>query len=342
MNKLGCSFLESGINFDLNMVSDCCISHNDGRGLPVLIKNYYGDPIDWEMLFDIKAKRIARQKDQTIYDCLGCYHLAEYKYTDERKISDFHFSHCRSCNARCIYCSEEYSGNNRNYNTYPIIKDLIEKGYYKAGGEATFQGGEPTLMHNFEELVQLFIENGTTVRIHTSGIKYSPIIEEALKKNKGSVVISLDSGTNKTYKKIKQVDCFSKVCETIKNYSIANKDNLIIKYIIIPGINDNIREIDKFFILMNNYGVKTVAIDIEVQYARKYNNKNVSPHIFLLVDYFEKRTQETGINLLTYSFISYVLKNREIKKSLLIKNNFLYTLYICTKNDKKKNIIYRR
>ncbi len=342
MNKLGCSFLESGINFDLNMVSDCCISHNDGRGLPILIENYYGEDIDWGKLFDIKAKRIACQKEQTIYDCEGCYHLAEYKYSDERKISDFHFSHCRSCNARCIYCSKEYSGNNRNYNTYPIIKDLIEKGYYKTGGEATFQGGEPTLMHNFEELVQLFIENGTTVRIHTSGIKYSPIIEEALKKNKGSVVISLDSGTNKTYKKIKQVDCFDMVCETIKNYSKANNDNVIVKYIIIPGVNDNIFEINKFFKLMKNFGIKTIAMDLEVQYARKYNNKDVSNHIFLLADYFEELAKKYNFNLLTYSFISYVLQNRKTKKSLLIKNNFLYTLYVCTQNDKKKNIIYRR
>ena len=342
MNSLGCSFLESGINFDLNMVSDCCISHNDGRGLPILIENYHGEAIDWEKLFDTKAKRIACQKEQTIYDCEGCYHLTEFKFSDERKISDFHFSHCRLCNARCIYCSDEYSGDNKNYNTYPIIKDLIEKGYYKSGGEATFQGGEPTLMHNFEELVHLFIENGTKVRIHSSGIKYSPIVEDALKRDKGSVVISLDSATSKTYKTIKQVDCFNKVCETIKNYSKANNDNVIVKYIIIPGVNDNTFEINKFFKLMKNFGIKTIAMDLEVQYARKYNNKDVSNHIFLLADYFEELAKKYNFNLLTYSFISYVLQNRKIKKSLLIKNNFLYILYVCTQNDKKKNIIYRR
>ena len=56
MNNLGCLFLEEGINFDLNMVSDCCIMHNDGRGLPILLENYHGELIDWEKLFDIKAK----------------------------------------------------------------------------------------------------------------------------------------------------------------------------------------------------------------------------------------------------------------------------------------------
>lgn len=342
MNNLGCIFLESGINFDLNTVSDCCISHNDGRGLPVLIKNYNGESIDWEALFDIKAKRIACQKEETIYDCEGCYHLGEYKFTDERKISDFHFSHCRLCNAKCIYCSDEYSRMDRNYNTYPIIKDLIEKGYYKSGGEATFQGGEPTLMQNFDELIHLFTENGTVVRVHTSAIKYSSTVEEALRLNNGSVIISLDSGFDKTYKRIKQVDCFSKVCETIQKYANANVDNVIIKYIIIPGINDNLREIDAFFALMKRFEIKNVAMDLEVQYARKHDNRNVSKHIFLLSDYFEKKAANLGINLLTYSFISYVLKNRTIKKSSLIKNKFLYGLYICTQNDKEKNLIYRR
>lgn len=342
MNNLGCVFLESGINFDLNTVCDCCISHNDGRGLPILLENYHGEQIDWEKLFEVKAKRIACQKEKTIYDCEGCYHLGEYKFTEERKISDFHFSHCRLCNAKCIYCSDEYSGGNLNYNTYPVIKDLIEKGYYKAGGEATFQGGEPTVMQNFDELVHLFTEHGTTIRVHTSAIKHSQTVEEALRQNKGSVVISLDSGSSKTYKKIKQVDRFNNVIDTITKYANANKDNVIIKYIIVPGINDNIKEIDMFFNLMKKLGIKTVALDLEVQYARKHENKNVSKHIFLLIDYFEKMAKELDIKVLIYSFISYVIKNRSIPKSKLIHSKFLYVWYLSMQTEKDKNIIYKR
>ena len=342
MNKLGCLFLEEGINFDLDMVSDCCIMHNDGRGLPILLENYHGGLIDWENLFDIKAKRVACQKEKTIYDCEGCYRLADYTFTGTRKISNFHFSHCRLCNAKCIYCSDVYSEGDRNYNTYPVIKDLIEKGYYKPGGEATFQGGEPTLMHNFDELVHLFVENGTIVRIHTSGIKYSLTVDEALQQNKGTVVISLDSGCAKTYKEIKQVDSFNIVCENIKKYAKANPDNIIIKYILVPGLNDSLKEIDNFLKLMKDFGIKTVALDIEVKYAMKYENKNVSNHIYLLVDYFENIAEKFGIKVITYSFLSYVLKNRKIKKSSLVKNKFVYGLYVHKHNDKTKNIMYKR
>lgn len=345
MNKLGCIFLESGINFDLNTVCDCCISHNDGRGLPVLINDYHGDLIDWNKLFETKANRIKAQLESTIYDCEGCYHLSDYNFTNEKKISEFHFSHCRVCNAKCIYCSDEYSGGNLNYNTYPVIKDLIEKGFYKPGGEATFQGGEPTLMQNFDELVDLFITNGTIVRIHSSAIKYSSTVETALSQNKGSVVISLDSASRETYKQIKQVDAFDIVCENIKKYRISaaqNAQNVIIKYIIIPGINDNIKEIDKFFKLMKKFDIRIIALDIEVQYARKYENKEVSPHIYLLYDYFEKHAAKYGIKLLVYSFLSYVIKNRNVKQSLFINNKFFFQLCLNKCNNKEKNIQYKR
>ncbi len=345
MNGKGCIFLEKGIDFEANKVCDCCISHNDGRGLPVLIDNYNGEPINWDEIFAIKEKRIAAQKDKTIYECENCYHLNDYKFTGERKISDFHFSHCRACNANCIYCSDEQSKGGVNYDTYAIIKDLIDKGLYQSGGEATMQGGEPTLMQNFDELVHLFTENGTNVRVHTSAIKYSPTTAEALSQNKGTVVISLDSGCKETYKRIKNVDAFDIVCENISKYiqaSQQNPQNVRIKYIIVPGVNDNIDEIDKFFNLMQKLGVKDIALDIEVSYARKYNNKDVSPHIFLLNDYFNKMANKLKINITIYSFLSYVLQNRNQKQTKLIDYKFLFKIYLNFKKDKTKDIIYRR
>ena len=342
MNAIGCSFLEYGINFDYDTVTDCCISHNDNRGLPILLKNYHGEVIDWEYLFSIKASRIEQQKQKTIYDCEGCYRLYDYKFTGEQKISEFHFSHCRACNAKCIYCSKEYSEGTKNYDTYPIIKDLIEKGYYKSGGEATFQGGEPTLMFHFDDLIELFIQNGTKVRIHSSAIRYSPTVYNALKINKGKVVISLDCAHKDVYKQIKQVDSYNHVVENIKKYSQANCENVIIKYIIIPGINDNLAEIDRFLELIKVFGITNIALDIEIQYARKYENKYVSEHIYLLVDYFLQKSSKIGVNVLIYSFLSYVLKNRQIKKFDRIPIKPLYSFLIKKYEDKSKNIKYKR
>lgn len=341
MQYQGCSFLEQGINFDYDTVTDCCILHHNNRGLPLLISNYHGEEIDWQKIFEIKEKRIKEQIKKTIFECEDCYRLGNYKFSFEKKISEFHFSHCRLCNAKCIYCSKEYSEGNINYDIYPIIKNLMESGFYKSGGEATFQGGEPTVMKHFDELIQLFITNGTKVRVHTSGIKYSNSVYEALIQNKGNAVISLDCGCNKTYKKIKQVNAFYSVIETIKAYSNANRNNIILKYIIIPGFNDNINEIDRFLAIVKKYNITNVALDIELKYAQKYNN-NVSPHIYMLVDYFIHKSEKMKRKVLIYSFLSYVLKNRNQSKSGFIKIKPIYKFLVARCNDTSKNIYYIR
>ena len=345
MNNTGCIFLEEGINFDCNKVMDCCISHNDGRGLPLLFEDYNGESINWDILFKKKEERIKKQKEETIYECEGCYHLSEYEFKGIKKISEFHFSHCRICNAKCIYCSDEHNSGEQNYSTYPIIKDLIDKGFYKSGGEATFQGGEPLLMKDFENLIELFNKYGTKIRVHSNGIKYSQAVADAIKNNDGHIVISIDSGTSTTYKKIKQVNSFNFVCENIKKYIDSagdNNENIIIKYVIVPGYNDSIREVNKFFELMQQFKIRNIAVDIEVTYARKNNNKDISNHIYILYDYFILKAAQCKIKLLTYSFITYVLRNRNFKQTPCLFNSFFYSLYLNFHKDRRKFVNYKK
>ena len=342
MEYNGCRWLDSAIHFERKFVSDCCKRPSIGSGMPKLIPDFNGGPIDWEKLFKIKHDRIKQQKEAIINECKGCEFLSDYEYKMEKKISDFQFSQCKLCNSRCVYCAPKGTFD-PGYNVYPIIKDLIEKGYYKPGGEAIFQGGEPTLMTNFEELVDLLASNGSRLRILTSAIKFSPKIEEYIAKDNCLVVISIDSGCRQTYKKVKLVDKFDVVCNNIEKYARAVKDpyNLMIKYIIVPGINDNIHEIDLFFKLMKKLNVKCVAIDIEDNYARVYNYKNVSPHIYLLYDYFIYLAKKNNMPDVThYAYIQYLVDLRTSKPSKLINYKFLYNLYAKLLNNKKKNIKY--
>ncbi len=344
MGHNGCRWLDSAINFDRHFVSDCCKKPSIGSGMPILIDNYNGEPIDWEELFKIKHERIKRQQVATIDECRGCEFPfeAEYEYKIEKKISDFQFSQCKLCNSKCLYCCPKGSYD-PGYNVYPVIKDLVDKGYYKPGGEAIFQGGEPTLMENFEELVDLLASNGSRLRILTSAIKFSPKIEEYLSKDKCLVVISIDSGCKETYEKVKLVDKFNIVCENIEKYAraVINPENVMIKYIIIPGVNDNLKEIELFFELMKKLHIKCVAVDIEDCYARKYDYKNISPHIYLIYDYFMYLAKKYKMyNVVHYAFIQYLIDCRKSKPSKLINNRFLYNLYIKLLTDKKKNLEY--
>lgn len=344
MNYKGCYWMEYCINFESDFISDCCVNHKDGKGRPVIFENYHGEPINWDDFFAKKEQRIAAQQEKDIDECECCHHLVNYEFKHEKKLADFQFSHCRICNAGCIYCGEDYCEGSVNYSTLPIIKDLIEKGYYKSGGEAIFQGGEPTLMLDFEELIDIFNQNGTNIRVLTNAIKYSPKVAEALQNNNCHIVISIDSGSKEVYKKVKRIDAFDSVCNSIQKYRQAavNPNSLVIKYVIIPGYNDTIEEIDNFFKLMKKFDIRSLALDIECRYSRKYDNKNISPHIFLLYDYFKKQADLNKMDVVLYAFMPYLITNRTIKEnSLFMRNKWLYNKYVNKNRDTSKNIQYK-
>lgn len=332
MNPKGCHFLEHGISFEHNDIYDCCISHRaDGYGMPLLIENYNGEAIDWDKIFEIKAERIKRQKEKTITECEGCAFLREYIFSEEKYISDIAINNFKLCNAKCIYCSDPFRSVKHSYKLYPIIKDLVDKNLFRPGNEITFQGGEPTLMPDFDNLVDLFVSQGANIRVHTSGIKYSKALESALSKGKAVIVISIDSGTRELYKKIKYVDKFDIVCENLRKYIKAltneNKDAVRLKYLITPGYNDSIEDVDSWLKLVKKLGIKYIAFDVELRYAAKNEQKYVSPHIYMLVDYMINRAEKLGLKYDIYSFLSYVLNEREFfKYKKIIKIKSLYKL----------------
>lgn len=348
MNKKGCELIQHGISFERNDVYDCCISHgSDNRGMPLLIKDYHGEAIDWDKIFEIKRERIKRQQQETIWECNGCYALTDYDFTDGDYISFIAFNQMKLCNSKCIYCGDDFRNVIKYYDVLPIIKDLIDKGKFRNTGEITFQGGEPTLIKNFDELLNLFIDLKTKIRIHSSGIKFSPAVRKGIKEGFVTIVISLDSGTNKVYEKIKKVKMFDKVIENIKKYAEVldenNKNNLRLKYVITPGYNDTIKDIDDWLKIIKKLKIKSIAMDIEVQYANKHNQKDVSPHIYMLMDYIKYKAEQMKLDFITYSFAIYVLNERKFfKHQNLIKYGPLYsllTLFYRNKNQ-QKNVKY--
>ncbi len=310
-----CLFMEHGLSFELNTLYDCCIFHHKNKGMPILIKDYNGEMIDWETIFKIKEERIEKQKIKTIDECEGCYMLSQVPFEHKRYISQIAFNHIKLCNCRCIYCGDDFRLNPDYYDVLPVIKDLFEKGYFNPNGEITFQGGEPTLMRGFEDLLEIFIKSGTKIRIHSSGIKYSHTIKQAIDKGLATIVISLDCGEKALYQKIKRVSCFDKTCENIKLYTqnIPNdfRNNVRVKYIVIPGYNDSVEDVDKFFDKIRELNVFSVAFDMENQYSNA--NIEVSPHINLLFDYLQYCAKKYNLHYIIYSFAGYVIKERKIK-----------------------------
>ena len=132
----------------------------------------------------------------------------------------------------------------------PILTALKEKNLLR---HTTFDivGGECTEYENgkLEDIVKFAMDGDYWLHFFSSGIFYSEVIADAMKKSRANIVVSVDSGTKETYEKIKRVKTFDKVWENMAKYSRAgvqddfcNKGYVILKYIIIPKVNDSLEE----------------------------------------------------------------------------------------------------
>ena len=96
------------------------------------------------------------------------------------------------------------------------------------------------------------------------------------------------------YKKIKCVDKFDILWANIEKYAKAqcNTNQVQLKYIIIPNVNDKKEYIKEFVDRVREVGVKKILIDIEMWWYRNNNNEENIKKIFELVKYMEEYIAE--------------------------------------------------
>ena len=301
---ISCKWLESGVCFDNGVygsnVKLCCYMSAPGGGNTMIFEDYHGSKINWEEFFRIKREyREIQKRGETVAGCVGCVFLEEQDWLQEDYIDNIIFDHFTKCNCCCTYCYTEEDKKRYNtlktYNIYPIVKEMFDKKIIRRGGAIGFGGGEPTILPEFDKLISLFLKNGFyDMRVPSSGIKYSRVIEKGISTGQLSVVISIDSSSRETYKKIKQIDAFNKVCANLKKYAKAQRRtfNVISKYIIIPEVNDNKEEIDNWlkFNKENNIGI--IVIDIENSWLTKYRNEGPDERIIDLIKYVKRKAWE--------------------------------------------------
>ncbi len=229
-------------------------------------------------------------------------------------------------------------------NVLRTVKELIKQNKFRNTGEITFQGGEPTILKEFSQLLELFIEKDSKVRVHSSGIIFSRAVREGIKKGCVTVVISPDSASKNIYKTIKRVDKSDKVWANIRHYRRRLKDVrrflVKVKYIIIPGINDTFDEVSLFLDKIKKFDIKSVIVDIEYTYANT-NTNNISPHVYILMDYIEHFCRINNIAYELYDSALYADKSRTFKKTDVFTSDELKKLIEKHKNDNlQKNIKY--
>lgn len=300
MKYTSCIHLEHGITFYSTSVQICCISSHPGGGDIVQIPDYKGELIDWKDFFEQRNKMRTAIRGGVIPEkCTGCYYLKENDWNTDDYIDEVLIGHFTYCNCNCIYCYTEkdkkFFNSNKTYNVYPVIKDMIEKGVLSKNAVITFGGGEPTILTEFEELVHMLLDYDVkNIRIHSDGIKYSPAIEKGLKLGKITLITSVDSGSKEVYEQVKQVPCFDKVWNNLAKYAKTKNGLIRTKYVLIPGVNDSLREVKQWLKKTAEAGVYNIAFDIEDNWFKE-NRENIPQYIYVVCDFVFECFRQYGI-----------------------------------------------
>ncbi len=318
---LDCHLLKHSIHFFYDEIRACCANVKG----PVFYSDYNkmkNIDLDWKYIYK-ERKKYANEinsifsKEPYPKCCKGCSEIISSCKNIPLKnfpnvVDRIYIQNYMSCNAKCTYCAFGYVERGLKYEVLPIINSMIKNNVLSKNTLVYMSGGEITISPEFEDLFSTLINYlFSQIEIFTSGIKYSKSIEDAFKKNRCRLLISLDSSTPETYKKIKQVDCFDKIVDNIKNYISASgynaKNNITMKYILVDGVNDNIHELANFINLVKELGIVNIRLDVDcVKY--KFEDKEIVPeYYFDLYKEFNKLASEANLKVQTYAQVDAIL-----------------------------------
>ena len=322
---VSCNCIEHEVVLDLKNTVRHCSNHNHNFGGRPLIYDYFdGNGLTKEDFFRRKWEFRKMFREGNVPEpCRECIHLIKKEWSDDNFINFILLTPWSECNSSCIYCpsvrDEDILHNTKKYDVYSVVKYMMENDIFIPETIFDFAGGEPTLYERFDDILELIFEKGyKNVVIHTNGIKFSPMIAKLLNHDKCKIVISIDSGNREIYKKIKQVDKFYTVRETLRKYSMAQakkKNALRVKYILNPTINDENENITEFLDMCQSMGIRSVILNLDFNWIEKNTElarrqkdlprsaDNTTLKLYDLIDFTKTEARKRGITTSLYGEI---------------------------------------
>lgn len=333
MKYKSCRLLEHGIYFYHDpgtqklIAGHCCNTDNlDFKDRLYLYFDLKNEALNWDYIFNEKRK-LRENAKKGIYpnQCEECFELTEREWDDDDYINHLTAGHIMKCNSRCIYCPTgripEWHNREQEVDLFPVINDLTKRNLLKYNGSLRFVGGEPTLIKEFDALVDLFSKNNVPeIYVPTSGIRLSKSLCSAIKKaESAAIVISVDSGKKETFEKIKGTKFFDLVHKNIKTYlnSAREKNFVISKFILFTNYNDRTEEIKLWLKNCKNIGLVEVQFDSEhsVSSSEQCENKKYVNRTVKMLKFAEKEAAKYNINVT--SFLAFMNRAKRIYQSQL-------------------------
>lgn len=244
--RLGCHDLETTIKFRSKRIFVRCYWRRPG------IDRSHDMAEDLRKFGEFRKTLITNINAGKETPCMGCENLRLGWYLKERALTDVQLSESDEysfCNLNCCYCFNKARNKKFDSNKLPDSDEQLEALEYISKNrnyqqlELQFSTGEITVHPHRARLLELFWQYQTL--LFTNAVVFNQQICDLMQAGKLSIVVSMDCGTRESFAKIKSVDCYDQVCANLVQYA-ATGGCIILKYIMLPGINDNERDCEGF------------------------------------------------------------------------------------------------
>ncbi|MBR2132131.1 MAG: radical SAM protein [Oscillospiraceae bacterium] len=209
--------------------------------------------------------------------CIGCSCYQKKNWLLERGIYVVNLSvYPAPCQSKCFYCDVHLKGHTRYHDTteerngyeafWGILEYAKNKGMFRENVQWLVTSGEITI-HPYRERI-LNLIGSDTARFFTNGMKYDEQIAQKLSENpKSDIFISVDSGTAETWHRVKGVDNFDTVKKNLFRYhaKCLSPDQIALKYIIFPGVNDFDADFCGIIELMKQLHITKLNVSCEIR-----------------------------------------------------------------------------
>jgi molybdenum cofactor biosynthesis enzyme MoaA len=108
--------------------------------------------------------------------------------------------------------------------------------------------GEISVSPYCDKVLEIIARNQWSANIFTNASVFNQKLADLMSLGLAQIQVSMDAGTQETFAAIKRLDCWNKVVANLRKYALSAKSQkqIALKYILLPGINDNAADVDGF------------------------------------------------------------------------------------------------
>lgn len=223
--------------------------------------------------------------------CKNCYNCKDCYIYVSRKLNSFNFSFLGWCNYKCEYCSAHQpalKNYDDRFSLVPYLAELEKREMVNDIFSVLFAVGEPTLNEKRFSLYEHCQEKQYFLDVFSNCSVFDKKLFELAHNSPVIIRKSFDAGTAATYQKIKGVDCYKKMLENVREYLQSPYVGLNPKYLFVPGINDNEKDVISFVQMCKELNVDFVTPVFSILDDKFSGSEHTKRMFKLLVDELSK------------------------------------------------------